>query len=101
MLLGIPPANAVSALQREYDELRHDGLRVLVALCPPFFPKEPDHSAEVDEMNRQIVETFPGADVVDFHGGMVAADYAPDGIHIEPSGQEKRAAAVLAGLVGR
>ena len=101
VLIGIPPADAVAALQHEYDELRHQGLRVLVALCPPFFPKQPDHSAEVDEINRQIVETFPGADVIDFHAGMVAADYGPDGIHVKASGQEKRAAAALARLVGR
>jgi len=101
VLLDIAPAIAVDALAYEYDSLRHAGLRVLVALCPPFFPRERDHSAVVAEINRRIVEAFPRADVVDFHGGMVAADYASDGIHIEPSGQEKRAAAALARLVGR
>ena len=101
VLIGVAPVIAVAALESEYDLLRHAGVRVLVALCPPFFPKEPDHSAEVAEINRRIVEAFPRADVVDFHDGMVAADYAPDGIHIKASGQEKRAAAALARLVGR
>jgi lysophospholipase L1-like esterase len=101
VLIGVAPGIAVDALEYEYDLLRHHGLRVLVALCPPFFPKEADHSAAVAEINRRIVEAFPAVDVIDFHDGMVAADYGPDGIHIKGSGQEKRAAAALAALVGR
>jgi lysophospholipase L1-like esterase len=101
VLLGIPPPRAVAELEREYDALRRAGIRVLVALCPPFFPREKDHATEVAEVNRRVRGTFPAADVVDFHAPMAAGDYAGDGIHIRAPGQEKRAAAALARLEAR
>jgi lysophospholipase L1-like esterase len=101
VLLGIPPRKAVAELERQYDELRAAGLRVLVALCPPFFPREPDHGAAVAEVNRRVRDRFPDEDVIDFFAPMLAADYADDGIHIKDAGQEKRAATALARLEER
>ena len=72
----------------------------MIATIPPVFSADGAKSAWVDRTNALLAAQIASDRLIDFSSGMSREDYASDGIHIEASGQRKRAAAALRALSG-
>ena len=49
---------------------------------------------KVGELDAPIRATFPSGDILDFNSNVLPADYFSDGLHLNGSGQFKRASVV-------
>ena len=68
--------------------------QLFVALVPAVHPPFPDPVAKnalIDQTNTLLRAAFPVDRIVDFHDGFTAELYAPDGLHFNEAGQQKRA----------
>lgn len=96
---GYTPAEMVACLEAAETYL---GQRQLfVALVPPVYAPYPNvaaNNALIDQTNTLIRAAFPIDRVVDFHDGFTVDLYAPDGLHFNEAGQQKRAERVVEAL---
>jgi lysophospholipase L1-like esterase len=97
---GRSTAEVVDAYRAAVRRVEAARALAFVALAPPIFPPEPDHTAALAELNDALRAAFPAPRLVDFDGGMTRDDFESDGIHPTPAAQHKRAAAALRALRG-
>jgi len=96
---GAKPQAIVDAYAEAKARIERVGGRCLVALTPPTQPPQsPGLDEAIRDLNARLAKAFPG-EIVDFWTGMTAADYKPDGLHVNASGQVKRAAAARRALL--
>ena len=96
---GAKPQAIVDAYAEAKAKIERTGARCLVALTPPTQPPQPAGMNEaIRNLNALLTKKFPG-ETVDFWTGMTAADYRPDGLHINAAGQAKRATAARRALL--
>ena len=93
-------AEEILAAYQELESIAEaEEISTFIALTPPVFPPEPDpnfFNAEYAELNLLIQISYPEEAVIDFSTPMVHPDdYLDDGLHMNPSGHEKRASAAF------
>jgi len=96
---GIPPKTVVGCLE---DLQAFLGMRQLfVALTPPVNPPVVNAAAKnvlIDDLNTRLRTAFPTASIIDFHDGFTVDLFYPDGVHLNPAGQQLRAERAVAAL---
>lgn len=90
LFAGDSPERIVTAYLKLVEQAEKSGLTVYVATTPPTNQKGAAGAAQVTPLNSLIEETFPSAQVIDFHSGFSAAHFL-DGLHVTPVGQMLRA----------
>jgi lysophospholipase L1-like esterase len=88
-----PPEVAVDALLSLNDQAASAKAQVLIATIPPVYYGNEEVSARIVAANALLAQKVAADRLVDFHSGMNKEDFHPDGLHINLSGQRKRAAA--------
>jgi alpha-tubulin suppressor-like RCC1 family protein len=94
---GAAPKDVGEAYARLRARARAAGVDVFAALVPPVRPLIPDINPQILELNELLAELFPAERIVDFWSDMTPEDYA-DGLHLDASGQAKRARAAADAL---
>ena len=93
ILVARPPwqvRDDILALKTRAEQAR-PGLRVLVALVPPHFLAKRDLEGNLGMTNALLRTALPATQLLDFFTGMGREDVGPDGVHVSPAGQAKRA----------
>jgi len=99
-----PPEVAVDALLALRGRAGAADIDTFIATIPPIYTslKENDEvNRSIDRANAMLAERVPADRLIDFHSNMTQEDFDSDGIHINQSGQEKRATAVERALANR
>ncbi len=92
------PPEVVDALRSLRATSAERNVFAFIALTPPLPARDAELNARVRELNALIRETFPPETVVDFWSNFEANDFLEDGIHLNASGQTKRAKAAAAAI---
>jgi lysophospholipase L1-like esterase len=70
-------------------------VQVYVATIPPQFAKGLAWESQRLMVNALLRDRVPADRLIEFDKGFGRGDFIPDGVHVTPGGQEKRAEAVL------
>jgi lysophospholipase L1-like esterase len=90
-----PSGEAVDALLSLRNRAAQTHADVLIATIPPvFYENAATVSERIDAANALLAQHVAPARLVDFFSDMRREDFYPDGLHINASGQHKRAVAV-------
>jgi lysophospholipase L1-like esterase len=92
------PPEVVEALRSLHAMSTERNVFAFIALTPPLPARDAAFNARVRELNALIREAFPPATVIDFWSNFEAGDFFEDGIHLNASGQTKRARAAAAAI---
>jgi lysophospholipase L1-like esterase len=92
------PPEVVEALRSLHVMSTERNLFAFIALTPPLPARDAAFNARVRELNALIREVFPPETVIDFWSNFEAGDFFEDGIHLNASGQTKRARAAAAAI---
>lgn len=87
------PEATVDALLSLRDQAARTNAEVLIATIPPIFEHDPPFEEYVNATNALLAQRVTPNRLVDFFSDMQRDDFLPDGLHINSSGQHKRAAA--------
>jgi lysophospholipase L1-like esterase len=92
------PPEVVEALRSLHTACSARNVFAFIALTPPLPARDAAFNARVRELNALIREAFPPETVIDFWLNFEASDFFEDGIHLNASGQTKRARAAAAAI---
>jgi lysophospholipase L1-like esterase len=90
------PEAAVDALLSLRNSAARKNAEVLIATIPPVFPPIPAYEERMEHIraaNALLAQRVAPNRLVDFFSDMQREDFRPDGLHLNASGQRKRAAA--------
>lgn len=89
---GIRAMDIALRLVEQVIALDGQGVHAYVALIPPFFEPAPVSDNALIDQTNMILAFALGSRMMDFHSGFVREDFTADGVHLTPSGHQKRAA---------
>ena len=98
------PEAVVDALLTLRAQASAAGVEAFIATVPPVYGDSPERehvNQQINAANALLARELPANRLIDFHSGMEPDDFEADGVHIKPSGQEKRAAAADRALSGQ
>jgi hypothetical protein len=97
---GYVPTSIMAAIKKYRQHVIGTGAVVFVATAPPMFNADGSLSsldANIRSLNKKIRGSWP-VKYVEFYEGFTASDFQSDGIHLNETGMQKRAAAAYAAL---
>ena len=98
MLYGYTPRQIITYYKKYRQHAIATGATVYIATTPPQYDASGNLSAldaQIQDLNQRIRGNWPTR-YVEFYNGFTPSDFAPDGVHLNASGQAKRAAAAAA-----
>ena len=97
LMFGAITTDIVSEYARQKVNAETHGVKTFIALTPYFATSYSNYetlNVKVGELDALIRATFPSGDILDFNSNVLPADYFSDGLHLNDSGQFKRASVV-------